>query len=157
MRRVADTRKTLTAIYWRTQLMKTALAIAFLVLLGVTSVLHGQAPNVLFVLCDDLRPDALGCFGSAHVKTPNIDALASEGCVSQTRFVPPHCAHPVEPASSRAFTLTVTVSAITSPSCRPACHIGPPGCARAVTRRPTSASGIWVKTTIRRVQGSIGS
>jgi len=36
-------------------------------------------PNVLFILCDDLRPDALGCYGSAHVKTPHIDALAAGG------------------------------------------------------------------------------
>jgi arylsulfatase A-like enzyme len=36
-------------------------------------------PNVLFILCDDLRPDALGCYGSAHVKTPRIDRLAAEG------------------------------------------------------------------------------
>ena len=36
-------------------------------------------PNVLFILCDDLRPDALGCYGSKHVKTPQIDALAAEG------------------------------------------------------------------------------
>jgi arylsulfatase A-like enzyme len=36
-------------------------------------------PNVLFILCDDLRPDALGCYGSKHVKTPHIDRLANEG------------------------------------------------------------------------------
>ena len=36
-------------------------------------------PNVLFVLCDDIRPDAVGCYGSAHVKTPRIDTLAMEG------------------------------------------------------------------------------
>jgi arylsulfatase A-like enzyme len=36
-------------------------------------------PNVLFILCDDLRPDALGCYGSKHVKTPQIDKLAAEG------------------------------------------------------------------------------
>jgi len=36
-------------------------------------------PNVLFILCDDLRPDALGCYGSAHVRTPHIDALAAGG------------------------------------------------------------------------------
>ena len=36
-------------------------------------------PNVLFILCDDLRPDAVGCYGSAHVKTPHIDALAADG------------------------------------------------------------------------------
>jgi len=38
-----------------------------------------RQPNVLFILCDDLRPDALGCYGSQHVKTPRIDALAAEG------------------------------------------------------------------------------
>lgn len=36
-------------------------------------------PNVIFILCDDLRPDALGCYGSKHVKTPHIDALAAGG------------------------------------------------------------------------------
>ncbi len=36
-------------------------------------------PNVLFILCDDLRPDALGCYGSQHVRTPHIDALARTG------------------------------------------------------------------------------
>jgi N-acetylglucosamine-6-sulfatase len=38
-----------------------------------------ERPNVLFILCDDLRPDALGCYGSRHVKTPHIDGLATEG------------------------------------------------------------------------------
>jgi N-acetylglucosamine-6-sulfatase len=36
-------------------------------------------PNVLFILCDDLRPVALGCYGSPVVQTPHIDALAKEG------------------------------------------------------------------------------
>jgi N-acetylglucosamine-6-sulfatase len=51
--------------------------LAFL-LITVTA-LAADRPNVLFILCDDLRPDALGCYGSKHVKTPNIDRLASEG------------------------------------------------------------------------------
>ncbi len=38
-----------------------------------------EKPNVIFILCDDLRPDALGCYGSKHVKTPHIDALAADG------------------------------------------------------------------------------
>lgn len=39
----------------------------------------GPQPNVLFILCDDLRPDAVGCLGSKHVKTPQIDAIAADG------------------------------------------------------------------------------
>ncbi len=38
-----------------------------------------RTPNVLFILCDDLRPGAIGCYGSPHVKTPQIDALAAGG------------------------------------------------------------------------------
>ena len=49
--------------------------------LSVASVFAADAtrPNVLFILCDDIRPDAVGCYGSKHVKTPNIDKLAAEG------------------------------------------------------------------------------
>ncbi len=36
-------------------------------------------PNVLIILCDDLRWDALGCAGHPHLKTPHIDRLAGEG------------------------------------------------------------------------------
>jgi hypothetical protein len=35
-------------------------------------------PNVLLILCDDLRPDALGCYGSKQVLAPHIDQLKSE-------------------------------------------------------------------------------
>ena len=36
-------------------------------------------PNVVIVLCDDLRWDTLGCAGHPQVKTPHIDRLAGEG------------------------------------------------------------------------------
>jgi arylsulfatase len=35
-------------------------------------------PNILFIMCDQLRADALGCTGS-WVRTPNIDRIAREG------------------------------------------------------------------------------
>lgn len=38
-----------------------------------------ERPNVLFILCDDLRTDALGCYGSPQVRTPAIDSLAKRG------------------------------------------------------------------------------
>jgi N-acetylglucosamine-6-sulfatase len=36
-------------------------------------------PNVLYILCDDIRPDSIGCYGSQAVKTPHIDSLAASG------------------------------------------------------------------------------
>ena len=38
-----------------------------------------QRPNVLFILCDDIRWNAMSCAGHPSLKTPNIDRLASEG------------------------------------------------------------------------------
>ena len=43
-------------------------------------------PNVLFILCDDLRWDALGCAGHPYLKTPNIDRLAAEGVRFKNMF-----------------------------------------------------------------------
>lgn len=37
--------------------------------------------NILFILCDQLRRDCLGCYGSREVHTPAIDSLAEEGTV----------------------------------------------------------------------------
>jgi arylsulfatase A-like enzyme len=48
-------------------------------ILSITGYAWSGSPNVLFVLCDDLRPDGLGCYGSKHVKTPHIDKLAQNG------------------------------------------------------------------------------
>lgn len=36
--------------------------------------------NVLFIVCDDLRPE-LNCYGQTHIKSPYIDSLANVGTV----------------------------------------------------------------------------
>lgn len=38
-----------------------------------------RKPNFIIIYCDDLGYGDLGCYGSEHVKTPNLDKLASEG------------------------------------------------------------------------------
>jgi N-acetylglucosamine-6-sulfatase len=45
-----------------------------------------KSPNVLVILCDDLRWNALGCTGHPFVKTPNIDRLAREGVLFENAF-----------------------------------------------------------------------
>ncbi len=39
----------------------------------------GTVKNILFIMCDQLRWDYLSCYGHPHLKTPNIDWLASQG------------------------------------------------------------------------------
>ncbi len=38
-----------------------------------------KKPNILLLICDQLRQDALGCYGNNSINTPNIDQLCEEG------------------------------------------------------------------------------
>lgn len=48
-------------------------------------------PNIIFIFPDQLRSDALGCYGNPYAITPNIDALAATG----TRFANCYSTNPV--------------------------------------------------------------
>jgi choline-sulfatase len=54
-----------------------------------------ERPNIIIFMPDELRADALGCYGNPVAKTPNIDYLASVG----TRFENCHVQFPVCGAS----------------------------------------------------------
>ncbi|OED35993.1 phosphonate monoester hydrolase [Chromatiales bacterium (ex Bugula neritina AB1)] len=57
--------------------------------------------NVLFIMCDQLRYDYLGCSGHPAIKTPNIDALARRG----VRFTNTYCQSPIcGPSRMSAYT-----------------------------------------------------
>jgi choline-sulfatase len=55
--------------------------------------------NVLLILSDEHRPDALGAAGHPHVSTPNLDAVAAEG----TRFTDAYCPSPLCTPSRASF------------------------------------------------------
>lgn len=46
-----------------------------------------KRPNIIFILIDDLRWDALSCMGHPFIKTPNIDRLRNEGVMFNNAFV----------------------------------------------------------------------
>lgn len=51
-----------------------------------------EAPNVLWIMADQLRFDYLSCYGHPHLHTPHIDALASRGVrFSSARAQSPVC------------------------------------------------------------------
>jgi N-acetylglucosamine-6-sulfatase len=64
-----------------------------------------KKPDVLFVLLDDLRWDALGYMGHPYVKTPNLDRLREQGAVMANAFVTTSICCP-----SRATFLTGTLA-----------------------------------------------
>ena len=59
---------------------------------GKTDLMTALKPkNILYLMCDSLRWNALGCYGNPIVRTPNIDALAREGLVFERAY----CAQPL--------------------------------------------------------------
>ncbi len=60
-----------------------------------------SAPNIVFVLADDLGYGELGCYGQEKIRTPNIDRLAADGL----RFTQAYSGAPVC-APSRCVLMT---------------------------------------------------
>lgn len=48
-------------------------------------------PNILLIVADDMRPDAVAAFGNPAIRTPALDALVRRG----TSFVNATCAYPI--------------------------------------------------------------
>ncbi len=58
-------------------------------------------PNIVLFMTDQLRRDALGCYGNEICKTPNLDAMAEQGVCFENAFtVSPVC------SPSRASSMT---------------------------------------------------
>lgn len=47
-----------------------------------------KKPNIVFIMCDQLRHDSVGCNGNTTVSTPNIDRLAERGINFTSSFTP---------------------------------------------------------------------
>src|SRR5439155_439591 len=64
----------------------------------------GAVRNILFIMCDQLRADHLGCYGHPHIATRNLDALARRGVRFERGFVEidRHDGHAPEPSSAYA-------------------------------------------------------
>ena len=46
-----------------------------------------EKPNIIFILTDDQRWDAMGAMGNPIIQTPNMDKLATAGVLFQNAYV----------------------------------------------------------------------
>ena len=115
-------------------------------------------PNVLFILCDDIRWNAMSCAGHPTLKTPNIDRIANEGVRFANMFCTTSLCSP-----SRASILTGLYAHThgVHEQFHRAAHEPRPladAAARVGLRdRLSSASGTWARTTTRRGPASTSS
>ncbi|MBX3179336.1 MAG: sulfatase-like hydrolase/transferase [Candidatus Hydrogenedentes bacterium] len=63
----------------RTFLQSTALAGLTAAGFGAKADAGTSRPNILWIMMDDCRPDALSCYGQPWARTPNMDRIAERG------------------------------------------------------------------------------
>ena len=59
--------------------MKKKGLLPFMAILACQTVNAQKQPNIILIMTDQQRSDALGCFGNDRIITPNIDSIASDG------------------------------------------------------------------------------
>ncbi len=74
------------------KLVAGSAATAAIPLTGCNSQLSGRRaaagrPNIIFLLTDDQRADAMGCAGNPIIYTPNMDDMANNGVLFKNAFV----------------------------------------------------------------------
>ncbi len=77
------------------------LALAAVPTLSISAQAKPKRPNIIFLLTDDQRFDALGAMGNNIIRTPNLDKLAGEGVLFTRTYVTTSIS-----CSSRASLLT---------------------------------------------------
>lgn len=81
--------------------MKIRCFFTFILLIPLSLISQTKKPNIIFILTDDQRWDALGVAGNPIIQTPEMDALAKSGTYFKNAFsTTPIC------AASRASILT---------------------------------------------------
>jgi len=66
---------------------KSILVLFYVGFLSLMACAQTKKPNIIFILTDDQRWDALGVMGNTILKTPHLDDLANQGILFQNAYV----------------------------------------------------------------------
>ena len=58
-----------------------------LLIVSISGLAQADKPNIIFILTDDQRWDALGYSGNDIIQTPEMDELAARGAFFRSAFV----------------------------------------------------------------------
>src|SRR5882724_12826368 len=67
-------------------LMRRSFLFFLLAVLGASTFVRAEAPNIIFITVDTTRADRMGFLGSKKGLTPNLDTLARQGVVFEKAF-----------------------------------------------------------------------
>ena len=65
--------------------------VLFFMLALLANVTAKKAPNIIFIVADDLGWNDISLNGSPQIPTPNIDSLAKDGVVLSNYYASPDC------------------------------------------------------------------
>jgi len=83
-----------------------------------------KRPNVLWIMMDDGRADAVGCYGRAWAQTPNMDGIASQGVRFASAIVQnPVCVPSRKSMKSGHYPHTFGLTAMGKPANVPAAYM----------------------------------
>ncbi len=83
-----------------------------------------KRPNILWIMMDDGRADAVGCYGRSWAKTQNMDRLASQGVRFETAIVQnPVCVPSRKSMKSGHYAHTFGVTAMGKPAIVPPAYM----------------------------------
>lgn len=83
-----------------------------------------KRPNVLWIMMDDGRADAVGCYGRAWAQTPNMDGIASQGVRFASAIVQnPVCVPSRKSMKSGYYPHTFGVTAMGKPASVPGAYM----------------------------------
>lgn len=85
---------------------------------------QAKRPNILWIMLDDGRADAVGCYGRSWARTPHMDALAANGVRFETAIIQnPVCVPSRKSMKSGHYAHTFGLTAMGKPTTTPAAYM----------------------------------